>query len=411
MRILIAGSGAQGGCSAGVLAKEKDVEQLICADKDINRAKKLVDRLIYLHPQLKIDAAHVDFSKYEDTLPIARSVDVVLNTSYPDVNVPILKACLESGAHYIDLASFPFKPSGVPEAVTMDALLALDNEAKSKGIVAITNAGCSPGFTDVVVHHIVNQFDMVDRVLVRYIDRLNATDLVFVSGAVINLSVYLASSLLTWDNGKLIEKGLLESCEEYEFPEPVGKGLLFTVTFPELQTITKYLPEVTGKSVKYVEMKGAFEISNWTMKDIWIEALRRLCIKSPYIKDGNIIELLAEEFIQPSDFKEACDKGIVRDEVIAVAVEVTGLKNGKQARQTITGMVTLEEAQKHVPWTNALSYFTSMNGSAVALMVARGQLRKPGVGSMWYIDEPGRYLEEVKRRGVRIVEKLEHPPN
>ena len=407
MKILIAGCGGQGSCSAGLLAQEKDVEQIICADKDINRAKKLAERLVPLYPELKVRAIEIDFSNQQDISHVARDVDVVLNTGFPDVNVPTLKACLESSAHYVDLASWPFNLEGVPEEVTMDALLAFNDEAKAQGITAITNAGCSPGFTDILVHHIANQMDAVDKVVIRYVDRLEANDLVFVSWGFANLAAYLASPLLVWDNGKLIEKGLLESSEEYQFPEPVGRACVYTVTFPELATITRYLPEVTGKSVKYVEQKGALETTDMSMKDIWVDALNRVCKKMPNIEKGNLIELMAAEFIQPSDFESACKAGIVSDEIMAVAVEVTGKKNSQTLCRTITGMVTLKEAQKHVPWTNALSYFTALNATVTVLMIGRRSLKRPGVGTTWHISEPAEYLKEVERRGVRIIEKTE----
>jgi hypothetical protein len=70
-------------------------------------------------------------------------------------------------------------------------------------------------------------------------------------------------------------------------------------------------------------------------------------------------------------------------------------------------MVTLKEAQKHVPWTNALSYFTALNATVTVLMIGRRSLKRPGVGTAWHISEPAEYLKEVKRRGVRIVEETE----
>ena len=407
MKILIAGCGGQGSCSAGLLAQEKDVEQIICADRYLDRAQKLVDRLAELQPDIRAKAVEVNLCKKEDISRITQGVDLVLNTGYPDANVLILQSCLESGAHYVDLASWPFNLEGVPEEVTMDALLAFDDEARARGITAITNAGCSPGFTDILVHHMVNQMDTVDKVVARYMDRLEATDLVFVSWGFANLAAYLASPLLVWDNGKLVEKDLLESSEEYQFPEPLGRACVYTVTFPELATITRYLPEITGKSVKYVELKGGLETTDMSMKDIWVEALSRVCKKMPDIEKGNLIELMAAEFIPPSDFESACKAGIVSDEIMAVAVEVTGKKNGDTVRHTITGMVTLKEAQKHIPWTNALSYFTSLNAVVTVLMIGRGRLTRPGVGTAWHISEPAEYLKEVERRGVKIVEQTE----
>ncbi len=42
MKILLAGCGGQGSSAGGHLAKEKDVERIVCTDMDISRARRLV---------------------------------------------------------------------------------------------------------------------------------------------------------------------------------------------------------------------------------------------------------------------------------------------------------------------------------------------------------------------------------
>lgn len=213
---------------------------------------------------------------------------------------------------------------------------------------------------------------------------------------------------IAWENGQLKVLDLLETGEEYEFPEPVGKGLIYSATFhPELDTIPRFMPKVTGKSLNYVELKGGHQIGKWTVKDVWIEAIRRATARTPVVEKGtNLVELFAKEFIQPGDFKEACDKGIVKDGVLAGAIEVTGTKDGQQVRQTFTGIVTMKEAQKRIPWTSPMSYIVGMSASIAVLMLGRGEIKEKGVGCAWWID-PEKFLGECKRRGVIAIEKIE----
>jgi saccharopine dehydrogenase-like NADP-dependent oxidoreductase len=409
VKILIAGCGAQGGSAGGQFAKEKDVEQIICTDVDISRAKRLADRIKRLNAGIEISAEQVDFSNPEDLTRVAKGVDVIYNAAFPAVNVPILKACLDVGAHYIDLAAFPFKLPGVPEGETMEDLLALDDKAKAAGITAISNMGAAPGFSDIATHYIVNQLDTVDRVMLRWCDKVDATDLVATWWAGGIMGEWFSPPYpIAWDRGKVIEIDLLKGSEEYEFPPPVGKATVYTATFhPELFTISRFMPEVTGKSVNYIELKGGMVISDMTMKDVWVEAIRRAAVRTPDVEKANLVELFAAEFIPPADFKEACDKGIVKDGRAILSIEVTGLKDGRQVRHTVYGISTLSESIKRVPWVSHVAYITALTGVIASLMLGRGEIKKRGVGCAWLFEQPEAFLKKMMEAGIQMLEKIE----
>ena len=410
MKVLIAGCGGQGSSAAGQLAKEKDVEQIICTDMDISRAKRLEDRLKGLKTGVKVSTEQVDFKKPKDLARAAKGVDVVFNACFPAVNVPILKACMEAEAHYVDVASFPYTAKTIPKEQTMDGLLEFDGQVKTAGLTAITNMGVAPGFTDIATQYIAKQLDTVDRVMLRWFDKLDATDLIATWWAAGIMGEWFdPPHPIAWDRGKVIELDLLKDAEEYEFPPPVGKGTIYTATFhPELATISKFMPEAIGKSVNYIELKGAHQIGDWTMKDVWIEAIRRAAVKTPVVdKPTNLVELFAKEFISPGDFREAYDKGIVKNGSLAGAIELTGTKDGQKIRHTVTGIVTLEIAQKNIPWSSPMSYIVGMSAAIAILWLGRGKIKKRGTGCAWWIEDPEGFLEECKRRGVIAYEKIE----
>ena len=132
-------------------------------------------------------------------------------------------------------------------------------------------------------------------------------------------------------------------------------------------------------------------------------------VKTPVVEKAgtNLVELFAKEFIQPGDFKEACDKGIVKDGVLAGSIEVTGIKDGRQVRHTVTGIVTLKEAQKRVSWSSPMSYIVGLSAALAVLRLGRGQIKRKGVGCAWWIDKPEEFLEECKQRGVVAIERVE----
>lgn len=411
MKVLIAGCGGQGAGAAGHLIKENDVEEIICADVDINRAKKLADRLKQINKGIEISAKQVDFSKPEDLAKAAKGVNVVLNTCFPAVNVPILQASIQAGAHYVDCGSFPFETIVVPRGQTIHGLLDFNDQAEAAGVTALTCMGVSPGFTDITTHHIVNQLDTVDRVILRWFDKLDATEPVATWWAAGIMGEWFGPPApIAWEKGKIIHLDLLKDSEEYEFPDPIGKGTIYAATLhEELATIPIFMPKVTGKSVNYVKLSGGLCMGDMPTKDVWVEVIRRAVVKTPIVEKvgTDIVDLFAKELIQPGDFKEACDKGIVKDNVLAGSIEVTGTKDGKLIRHTITGIISLKEAQKRISWSSPMSYIVGLSAALAVLRLGRNQIKRKGVGCAWWIDNPEEFLDECKQKGVVAYEKVE----
>ncbi|WP_440875372.1 saccharopine dehydrogenase family protein [Thalassotalea sp. PLHSN55] len=102
---------------------------------------------------LVIDIFADDFKDQLATL----SPYLVIHTSGPfqgqDYRVP--KACIECGAHYIDLADDRRFVCDIAE---------LDNEAKDKGVLIVSGASSVPGLSSAVVERYQNQFNTIDSI-------------------------------------------------------------------------------------------------------------------------------------------------------------------------------------------------------------------------------------------------------
>ena len=149
------------------MAKEDYVEEVVCADVDINRAKRLAEGIKGLGTKVGVRAEQLNFSKREDVARAAKGMDLIFNATFPRFNVPILQASLEVGAHYLDLICSPFVLPGVPESETFEGLLAYDDKFKDAGLTAMPGMGMSPGFSDIVALTMAKQLDTVDNVVVR----------------------------------------------------------------------------------------------------------------------------------------------------------------------------------------------------------------------------------------------------
>ncbi|MCD6599674.1 MAG: saccharopine dehydrogenase NADP-binding domain-containing protein, partial [Dehalococcoidia bacterium] len=93
-KVLIVGAGAQGGPCASILARDKDVSEIVLGDIDLELANKVKQKI----KSAKITPVKVDAGRVEDIERAARGVDVIINLTVTAFNSNIMKAALKSGA-------------------------------------------------------------------------------------------------------------------------------------------------------------------------------------------------------------------------------------------------------------------------------------------------------------------------
>ncbi|WNC68019.1 saccharopine dehydrogenase NADP-binding domain-containing protein [Thalassotalea nanhaiensis] len=130
---------------------------ILIAGRNLSKASALVESLqgtssASLEP-LVIDILADDFKEQLTTL----SPYLVIHTSGPfqgqDYRVP--KACIECGAHYIDLADDRKFVCDITE---------LDTQAKEQAVLIVSGASSVPGLSSAVVEHYQNQFSTIESI-------------------------------------------------------------------------------------------------------------------------------------------------------------------------------------------------------------------------------------------------------
>ncbi len=92
-------------------------------------------------------------------------ITLVLNAALPATNIDVMRACLEAGCDYIDLASAGTDADGIPK---MDDQFALDAEFKAAGRLALLGMGADPGTTNVYAAYAAKHLlDVVTELRVR----------------------------------------------------------------------------------------------------------------------------------------------------------------------------------------------------------------------------------------------------
>ncbi len=154
--IVLGGYGNFGKRIVENLTSIEDITILI-AGRNLSKSSALASKLesasvAKLEP-LVIDIFADDFKERLATL----SPHLVIHTSGPfqgqDYRVP--KACIECGAHYIDLADDRRFVCDIGE---------LDKQAKDKGVLIVSGASSVPGLSSAVVERYQSQFSTIDSI-------------------------------------------------------------------------------------------------------------------------------------------------------------------------------------------------------------------------------------------------------
>jgi saccharopine dehydrogenase (NAD+, L-lysine-forming) len=171
MRILLVGAGGVGGAVTGIAARRSFVAHLVVADFDAARAEKAVAAV----GDPRFVAAQVDATDEAAVraLLAEHRCDALLNATDPRFVMPLFRAALASGVHYLDMAMSlskphperPYEETGVKLG---DEQFALAGEWEAAGKLALVGIGIEPGLADVFARYAADHlFDEIDELGVR----------------------------------------------------------------------------------------------------------------------------------------------------------------------------------------------------------------------------------------------------
>ncbi|MDQ2673265.1 MAG: saccharopine dehydrogenase NADP-binding domain-containing protein, partial [Chloroflexota bacterium] len=245
--------------SALKFVQQATLEQLIVADAVSARASLLADRL--RDPRVRSMALDAG-----DRAAVARTIretgtTLVLNAALPVTNLQVMRACLDAGVDYIDLASGGTDADGVPK---MEDQFALDAEFRSAGRVALLGMGADPGTTNVYAAYAAKHLlDSVTEIRVRDGDNSVCQGH---DGFVAAFSpwVFIDECLckaVSYRDGRYHMEEPLTGFEPFEFPE-LGVLNCFYVDHEESKTLPRVFPQARTIDFKLC------------MDDVTVETLR-----------------------------------------------------------------------------------------------------------------------------------------
>jgi saccharopine dehydrogenase (NAD+, L-lysine-forming) len=239
MRVLQLGVGSVGEVTARTVASVPEVTAVVLADIDEARPRVVAAKL----PPGKAETLQLDVHDKEALVKALSGVDLVINGLIPEVNLDVMAACLEAGAHYLDMAAAG--PRDVVGTADVDEELALAGEFKKAGLTGLCFFGIDPGASDVFARALYDQFDTVERLTVLDGDASSAEGVDYAPS--FSPTTMVEECLIlppaAFEDGKKIRRTSLSKKFDFTFPDPVGTLTVWNVDHEESQLMPLFLAD------------------------------------------------------------------------------------------------------------------------------------------------------------------------
>ncbi len=401
MKVVVLGAGAIGSVSATLLSKSAAVERLVIADRSLEAAKALAEKL----DRGRVEAMRVDAGKVDGMVEAFKGFDLVLNLVLPRFNLKIMDACLKAGVHYMDaatdLALAKEKPGEVVNAPPEALQIAYDDAYKAAGLTALLGMGQDPGISNILARVGADRLDEVQEIEVRDGDAGTVEGFEFASlWSVDTLIEEVNMPALAFRDGKLIRLGTLEGEEVFDFPSPVGPLTVYNVDHEETNT----LPFTIGKGLQSMDFKIAIP------EDLAhaIKVFQKFGLHRGHPIEVEVKSTGEKVKVAPRDMLAALmpDPKTLSDKAkghAALAVVVRGLKEQEKAGWMFWMTLNHQECYRKFGF-NATSYPVGAPMAMAAEMMARGEITRRGAYPLELLD-PAPFLKHFPEYGIVIQEK------
>lgn len=382
MKVVILGAGLMGKEAARDLVKSDEVDKVYLADLNVRQAEDFAEQLM----SDKLDVLQLDAKNDVQLRDVMRLGDVVINALFYTFNEKVAGIAVDIGVHAIDL--------GGHIGGATDAVLALADQAKAKGITIIPDLGVAPGMINILTGYGAGKLDQV-KMIKLYVGGIPVNpepplnyNVVFSLEGVFD---HYTDPSHVIRNGQLLEVPSLSEVEPIQF-DHYGELEAFH-TSGGTSTLTKSFLNVETLEYKTIRYKGHAE------KFQLLVDLGLLSRDNEVIIDGKPLKIrdVMREHLSPRLHLGG------KSDVVLLRVIVSGNKNG----EPVTYEYNLVTEKDQTVNETAMARATANTLSVIAQMIGKGAITKRGVHPPEHIVPGELYMEEMKKRGVVIVETVQ----
>ncbi|MGB9740534.1 MAG: saccharopine dehydrogenase C-terminal domain-containing protein [Candidatus Bathyarchaeia archaeon] len=378
MDVLILGCGNIGAAAAEDLAKSAFSAEVVLADKDEAKAKKVAEKI----GRSNVSWIRLDASKRNELVNALGKFDLILGFLPGNLGYSLIEACIKAEKDLVDVSYTSQDP------------LRLNEEAVKADVTIVPDCGLAPGISNIIVGYAAKKLDNVQKIHIMV-------------GGLPEKPIPPIDYIITWSpeslideytrkariviKGKTVEVEALSGIEEVNFP---GVGKLEAFYTDGLRSLLKTFSGVDEMWEKTLRYKGHAKK---------IELLKALGFFEDEEVDVDGVKISPKRFTARLFLKKLW-KPNVKD-VVALKVEVLGLR----AEKKIQHVYRLLDFYDVKSGTTAMARTTAYPASIVAQMLLKGAVKakgvvppeKLGMGATFFTS----FLRELEKRGIKIIEE------
>ena len=380
--MLVLGAGLQGSACAYDLLQDPDVKEVRLADIRVGH----IEPFLAPYSGHRLIPTQLDVRDDEAVDALMKKSDAVMSALPYYLNYDMAVAAVDAGVHFCDLG-------GNTEIVFKQKTL--HDRAQAAGISVVPDCGLAPGMVNILAEHGIRQLDTVEAVKI-YVGGLpqkpepplNYQIVYSLEGV---LDYYTTLSWVVRE-GKRTQVRALSERESVRFPEPVGELEAFH-TAGGLSTMPfRYEGKIPTMEYKTLRYPGHAHIME-AIRDLGLLSLDPVEVKGAKVIPRDVVVAAMGPKLRKPEGRD----------LVALRVIVTGAQNGTQ--RTLSWELIDEYDERH--GISAMMRTTGYSLSITGQMQVRGEITPPGVHTPDECVPPQRYIEELAKRGVRIVANRE----
>jgi saccharopine dehydrogenase-like NADP-dependent oxidoreductase len=386
MKVAILGCGATGSVIARLLSKEKFVSDGICLDRNVKRAKKFLGKEGFKVEKVDARDAKELSKKLKDCDWVINALPTAYYSMGKEVlwNPRIMKVAMKNGINYYDLACFGGKSTTAEQ-------LYFQKKFEKEKLLAIINAGASPGLTNLLARENADELDHVEKITIRTLEEQEGSEFILPWSKEEMLD--MVCDVLVYVNKRFRFKEPFSEVSAYEFPPPFKRMYCYLISNDEVYTIPHFI------STRYLDVKNAGS-------DIeTLRTLYRLGIFEDKPVHFRRMKILPKDFIYSilpdvptsKEMVGIVKKGVLENGFFGVFVETLGKVVGKKV---LVKSYTVFPSQKMIndilPGATYITYPTGV--CAIAFLKAIYKRKMQGVLP------PEAFNKKIREK---IVEELE----
>jgi len=375
LKVIVLGCGKIGSVAAMDFADSMADAEVVVADSSRERAESVASKI-------KGGASTtLDVTDYPSLVETLKEFDLVIGALPGDFGYQALRASLEAGVSMVDVS------------FTAEDPLELDEAAEKAGITIIPDCGVAPGLSNMLVGYGASRLDRVREAHVMVgglpeeaVPPLGYTITWSAEGLI---DEYVRGARIV-EGSRVVEVPTLSGLEEIDFP---GVGTLEAFYTDGLRTLVHTIPGVESMWEKTLRYPGHVEKIG-LLRDLGFFDEEHVAVGDARVSP----RLMTARLLERSLWKPEVG------DILAMTVEVAGVKQGEEARFRYYLLDRFDEEKK----VTAMARTTAYTASIVAQRLAQGAIEEKGVIPPEKLGMDHAFfrglLSELEARGVKVEE-------